>query len=130
MYNFTKEERLCSKKLLDKLFHSGSSFLIYPFRIVHLKEPLADSLSAQVVIGVPKRKFKKSVDRNLIRRRIREAYRLNKELSLYAVLRDNNVQILFSINYVGKEILSYSVIEKKLLLALKQLTKVYVPDPS
>ena len=126
MYKFKKEERLCSKKLLDELFHNGSSFLVYPFRIVHLPVPVSGQVSSQVVIGVSKRKFKHAVDRNLLKRRIREAYRLNKEELLYTFLRENNLQIIFSISFVGKEIADYSFIEKKLKSALVQLIKSYV----
>ncbi|WP_207427362.1 ribonuclease P protein component [Pedobacter sp. SYSU D00535] len=130
MYTFKKEERLCSKKLLERLFHNGSSFLLYPFRIVYLPEVLPESLNSQVVIGVSKRKFKRAVDRNLIKRRIREAYRLNKEEALYAFLRDNQLQLVFSINYVGKEIGSFKFIEKKLMAALKQLVKANAQSDS
>ena len=126
MYKFKKEERLCSKKLLDQLFHSGSSFLVYPFRIVHLSVPLSEQITSQVVIGVSKRKFKHAVDRNLLKRRIREAYRLNKEELLYSFLRESNLQLIFAVHFVGKEISDYSFIEKKLKSALGQLTKAYV----
>jgi len=125
MFKFKKEERLCSKKLLDELFRNGSSFLLYPFRVVHL--PVADPVNlAQVVVGVSKRKFKRSVDRNLLKRRIREAYRLNKEDLLYSFLQDNSLQVIFAIHFIGKEIADYQFIEKKLKLALVQLTKAYV----
>lgn len=128
MFTFKKEERLCSKKLLGKLFHDGSSFLVYPFRITHLQEPLSQNLCAQVVINVSKRKFKHAVDRNQIKRRIREIYRLHKGDLFYPILRQRGVQVIFSINYIGKDILPYSSMEKKLILALKQLIKAYVEE--
>ncbi|WP_207533950.1 ribonuclease P protein component [Desertivirga arenae] len=126
MYKFRKEERLCSKKLLDELFHNGSSFLVYPFRVVHLPLSSSGNPPSQIVIGVGKRKFKHAVDRNLLKRRIREAYRLNKEELLYNFLRENNLQLIFSIHFVGKEIADYTFIEKKLKVALSQLTRAYV----
>ena len=126
MYTFNKEERLCSKKLLEKLFHSGSSFLLYPFRIVWLPENLSANVYAQVVISVPKRRFKRAVDRNLIKRRIREIYRLNKSEQLYSFLTGNSVRLIFGINYVGKNIADYSFMEKKLKAALDQLRQEYI----
>ena len=126
MYTFKKEERLCSKKLLEELFHSGSSFLLYPYRIVWLAQSLQSSVSAQVVINVPKRRFKSAVDRNLIKRRIREIYRLNKFEELYSFLTDNSAQLIFGINYVGKNIAEYNFMEKKLKAAIGQLKVEFI----
>jgi ribonuclease P protein component len=125
MYTFRKEERLCSKKLLDKLFHNGSSFLVYPFRVVSLTQALTVDTPSQVVIAVSKRKFKRAVDRNLIKRRVREAYRLNKEELLYSFLKENQLQLLISIHYIGKDIPEYQFIDKKLKQAIKKLTESY-----
>jgi len=125
MYTFKKEERLCNKRLLKKLFTDGSSFLVYPFRVVHIPEILPGNYPVQVVVAVPKRKFKKAVDRNLLKRRIREAYRLHKDALLYPVLNQHNTRIMLSLSYIGNEIADYKVIEKKLLAVLKQLQKAY-----
>jgi ribonuclease P protein component len=124
MYTFSKEERLCNKKLLEQLFHNGSSFLLYPFRLVWLPQPNS-ATPAQVVINVPKRNFKNATDRNLIKRRIREVYRLNKSELLYSFLIEHDSQIIFSINYIGKEIPDYILIEKKLKASLEKLKIVY-----
>ncbi|MGV3508728.1 MAG: ribonuclease P protein component [Sphingobacteriaceae bacterium] len=130
MYTFKKEERLCSKKLLDKLFHNGSSFLVYPFRVVSIPETLEVNSPAQVVIAVSKRKFKHAVDRNLIKRKVREAYRLNKETLLYSFLREKRLNLLIGIHYIGKEIPEYQFVEKKLKLALSRLIDSYTNDES
>ena len=130
MYTFKKEERLCSKKLLDKLFHNGSSFLVYPFRVVSIPETLEVNSPAQVVIAVSKRKFKHAVDRNLIKRKVREAYRLNKETLLYSFLREKRLNLLIGIHYIGKEIPEYQFVEKKLKLALARLIDSYTNDES
>jgi ribonuclease P protein component len=128
MYTFKKEERLCSKKLLEELFNNGSSFLLYPFRVSWLPSVLNPDIPVQVVINVSKRKFKRAADRNLLKRRIREAYRLNKGELLYSFLQKNNLQIILSINYVGNEILEYVVIEKKLKAAFDKLRRGYNED--
>lgn len=111
MYTFKKEERLCSQKLIDELFHSGSSFLLYPYRVNYL---LVNSMEVpvKVLIQVPKRKFKRAVDRNLIKRRIREIYRLQKSQHLYPFISEGST-LLLSIVYVGKEIHDFSLMEEK-----------------
>ena len=123
-YNFQKEERLCSKKLLDELFTNGSSFLLYPFRVTWLSSPdSSQTFPAQVVVSVPKKRFKRSVDRNLIKRRIKEAYRLNKESLFYESLHQHNSKLILAINYVGNQAHDFSLIEKKLKLALQECLK-------
>lgn len=121
MYTFKKEERLCSKKLLTKLFHSGSSFISYPFRITWLRHEL--TVPAQVVISVPKRTFKRAVDRNLIKRRIREIYRHHKNDTLYSFT--NHDPIALGIAYIGKEITEHAYLEKKMLAMFSKLNKLY-----
>jgi len=122
MYTFKKEERLCSKKLLEKLFSGGSSFLIYPFRITWLPSELPADVPVQVVISVSKRKFKKAVTRNLLKRRIREIYRLHKAEFVYSFVK---APIALGINYVGNEVNDYHMMEKKLKLVFQKLEKFY-----
>jgi len=119
MYTFTKEERLCNKRLIDGLFHSGSSFLCYPFK-VSWRIDTEMTTPAQVLFGVPKKRFKHAIDRNLIKRRMREAYRLNKQEQLYNVLGET--KLILALNYVGKEIESYELIQKKMVKLLGQIT--------
>jgi len=121
MYTFKKEERLCNKKLIEQLFHNGSSFLCYPFRASWLLIDEPDQTPVQVVFSVSKRRYKRAVDRNLIKRRIREAYRLNKQEYLYDPLTPARKKIIFSLGYIGKEIEPYALMEKKMLKLLKQL---------
>ncbi|WP_423147964.1 ribonuclease P protein component [Rubrolithibacter danxiaensis] len=125
MYTFKKEERLCSKKLLDELFHKGSSFLLYPYRVSWLITELTENVPAQVVISVPKRKFKRAHDRNLLKRRIREAYRLNKNNLLYPFLKDET-PVVFGVSYIGREIHDFQFLEKKIKKVFEQLVREYV----
>jgi ribonuclease P protein component len=122
-YTFTKEERLCNKRLIDQLFHNGSSFLCYPFKVSWLIATDPQLFPAQVLFSVPKKRYKNAVDRNLIKRRVREAYRLHKQQYLYLLLNDANKNIVFSVGYIGKEIAPYDFIEKKLIKLLTQLTE-------
>lgn len=119
-YYFRKEERLCSIKLIEQLYSQGSSFSFYPFRIIYTVVSSQES-PVQVVISVPKRKFKKAVDRNTIKRRIREAYRHSKEDILYPQVLEKSLQLHLLIIYTGNEINTSTNIRKKLNLALERL---------
>ena len=122
IYSFKKEERLCSKKFLTQLFDNGSSFLVYPYRVVWLISPnQAQIHPIQVVISVPKKRFKSAVDRNLIKRRIKEIYRVGKENQLYPALNQTNQKIILALSYVGKEIHDFNYLQQKVNLLFKTL---------
>jgi len=127
MNTFKKEERLCSKKSLDLLFKNGSSFLVYPFRITYFFIDEPHEYPAHVVINVAKKRYKRAVDRNLIKRRTREAYRVQKEALLYSHLQSQSL-LLISLQFIGKEKYAYDFFERKLGLALKKLTSQINPD--
>jgi len=116
---FHKQERLCSKKQIDLLFSSGKGALVYPLKAISLETPVNLQTQAQAMFVVPKRQFKKAHDRNKLKRRMREAYRLNKSL-LYQELQLKNKKKIIAFIYVGKKEENYSSIEKaiKKLLAL------------
>ncbi len=118
-FTFPKSERLHSKKLIQELFTEGSSFYLYPFKLIYLKQP--DAESDQVLISVSKKKFKHAVTRNLIKRRIKEAYRLNKHLISHK--DDASDKVLIGYIYTGKEVLPYQLIEAKLKKSLYRLIK-------
>jgi ribonuclease P protein component len=122
MNTFHKEERLCSRKYLDLLFKNGSSFLLYPFRISYLFIPEAATFPAQIVINVAKKRYKRAVDRNLLKRRTREVYRLHKQELLYKYLEQPDRQLLLAVQFIGKQKYEFPFMEKKLCAALKKLT--------
>jgi ribonuclease P protein component len=117
---FRKDERLHKNSLIKNLFTEGDSFFIYPFRVSHLKSDFDSGYPVQVLISVPKHNFKRSVDRNLLKRRIREGFRKNKQ-DLYEFLSDRHLKILVCITYTSKEILPYSTIQDKIILLLQRL---------
>lgn len=121
MDTFKKEERLCSKKSLDLLFKKGSSFLLYPYRATFIFDEQPHRFPVQIVINVAKKRYKHAVDRNLIKRRTREAYRLQKNTLLYEPLANREKLLLLGIQYVGKKIYPYTFIEKRLGELLKKL---------
>ena len=126
MYSFKKEERLCNLKLIERLFTDGSSFLVYPFRIVWLSELSTSGNPVQVLISVPKKRFKRAVDRNLIKRRIREVYRLHKSEYLFPFLNEQSAGLILGITYIGNEIGEYVFLEKKFKDALTRFKKLYL----
>jgi len=102
-YSFNKQERLSSRKSILLLFEQGSSFFSYPFTVVwRLSEPLSGS-HMQVAISVPKKLFKRAVDRNRIKRITREAWRYHKS-ELCAYLEQHDKHIVIMLVYAGKEL--------------------------
>lgn len=118
-YTFPKSERLHSKKLIQELFDKGSSFYLYPFKVIYLPE--ADTEDNQVLISVSKRKFKNAVTRNLIKRKVKEAYRLNK--NLLTTESETFPKALIGYIYTANDILPYETIEAKLKKSLARLKK-------
>ena len=113
---FKKSERLCSKKLIKELFNKGSSFYLSPFKVYFLDTGLID-IPHQLLFSVPKRNHKKAVDRNLLKRRMREAYRLNK-----SIVKNASPKLIAYI-YTHTDVLPFSQIEKKLIGTLQRLPK-------
>jgi ribonuclease P protein component len=119
-HTFPKEEHLCRKKLIEELFgKQSSSFGVYPLRLVYTKTAAPTTAPPQVLVSVSKRSFKRAVDRNRLKRLIREAYRLNK----YRLTEQpNGHQVaLLGIIFTGKEKSPLAVVEKKLISGILRL---------
>ena len=116
LYSFPKKEKLTSKIIIDRLFKEGESRFKYPFRILFLSDDVYAKLFPQLVISVSKRNFKRAVDRNRIKRLIREAYRLQKyELVSLFPYKPSHMAIL----YTAKEEIQLEELKKKLYLIIK-----------
>lgn len=118
-----KAERLCSRKMIGELFDSGNSFVSRPFRIIWKETDFDRHSPAKMMPTVPVRYFRKAVTRNLIKRRIKEAYRKNKEL-LYPVLLEMNKSLLFIIQYTDRNVMDYRAISQGVEEVLKKLTVI------
>jgi ribonuclease P protein component len=111
--SFHKEEHLCSRKAFETLISDGSSYFCFPFRVQWIKTDYPVPYPAQIAFAVPKKRFKRANKRNLIRRRIREIYRLNKQ-PFYQFLETKGVRIQLLIVYIAPKILTYHEIEPKI----------------
>ncbi len=126
-FTFRKEERLCSRRLIDQLYEKGHRLMAFPYSVqwmvVPNPSPLTSHLSpCQVLIVAPKRKFRHAVDRNRVRRLTRECYRLRKP-AFYAFLAEHDISIVFSMVYIHNEIMSYEQLGKKMDKLLESLEK-------
>ena len=108
---FKKAEHLTNKKIISNLFEKGRSFNCQPFKLIWLLS--TEKNTVKLGISVPKRSFAKAVDRNLLKRRIREAYRKNKN-TLFAGLEANKIPSCLGFVYIAKEKIPFEELEKKL----------------
>lgn len=122
MCKLRKSERLRGKKRIETLFSGGEAFFSYPFRVLWMEtDPEADS-PVKMVVSVSSRKFKSAVKRNLIKRRTREAYRLNKS-ALCSFLTENEKGVAVLFLYTPSAVLGYDVIEKGIVNATGKIER-------
>ena len=117
-----KVERLDKKKVIEKMFAGGShSFSVFPLRVVYLpvEELEAD---ASILISVSKRRFKRAVKRNRVKRQIREAYRVNKH-ELLNILVERKCRLAIAFIYLSDQLVESSIIEDRMRIALVRITE-------
>lgn len=119
---FSKSERLCYQKSIDRLFAQGKSFIAYPLRVIYFAEiePNEANQYPQVLISVSKRKFKRANKRNRVKRLVREAYRLNKSGYL-TLLSQKGLRMDIAFLYLKDELPTYGEIEKSISKTLAVL---------
>ncbi|NJM25188.1 MAG: ribonuclease P protein component [Bacteroidia bacterium] len=116
LYAFGKLQRLSKRNWIQELFEKGSSFYSYPFKVLHIPLPDQATPAHQMLVSVSSRNIKKAVTRNLIKRRVREAYRLQQ----HALVPPQKIG--FALIYTPKEPLEFEEIKKKVEKVLRRLT--------
>ena len=116
-FKFGKQEKLKSKKLIGQLFTEGKSITVYPLKLFYMPAAEDQESKIKTAVSVPKKNFKRAVQRNRIKRLMRESYRLNKHLIF------NNIEgkFAFLILYLGKELPEYMDVEVSLKSIFKKL---------
>ena len=117
-FSLQKKERLSKEKSIQELFTKGSSFYFHPFKVLYLTHPDPGSTVNEVLFSVPKRQFKRAVDRNKIKRRLREAYRLNKSGLPQAR------KFLIAYIYTAKTILPSETFQQKVLGTIHKISSL------
>ena len=121
---FPKAEHLCGEKTIGNLHTKGLALMAYPFRIVYL--PVGDNVEkvrVRVMVSVSKKKFKKAVDRNRVKRLMREAYRQHKT-EIWNFATEQNLYLHIAFQYVPTEILSFSEMSSRMKRATEKLIKI------
>ena len=123
-FTLGKNERLKSRKQIEKLFAEGKSFVVNPFRVYFIVNGQLSMLNSgsclQFGVGVSNKNFKRAIDRNRIKRLTREAWRLQKnELSEQVKTTQKQLNVFFI--YTGKELPDFTTVKDKVAVALKKL---------
>ena len=114
---FKKQEKLKKSKLISQLFAEGKNVIEFPIKLVYLPVEHEAPFKIQAGVSVPKRNFKRAVDRNRIKRLLREAYRKNKH-HIYAA--EHTKKHIFMFIYLGKKEIEYKLMKEKMILILQK----------
>jgi ribonuclease P protein component len=129
-FTFPRSERLKSKKILERTFAEGEKLKAWPLVVRRLKTELPEEVPCQVMVSVSKRLFKRAVDRNRIKRLLRENWRLQKNRLIESWAADETQNAIVFI-YMGKEMPTFEIIEKSMGIAIdKMISKSNTASPT
>ena len=117
-YGFEKEERLTRKKIINRLFDSGNTLPLYPLKIYWIETNEIHKFPARILINTSSKLIRKASSRNIITRRIKEAYRLKKHI-LYDSLKSLNKSVVLAYIYISSDIVPYKEIELRIIDSFK-----------
>lgn len=124
---FTKAERITSKLVVDRLFEGGgASFVAFPFRIVYMTVPQGD-VPASILISVPKKRFHHAVDRNRIKRQVRESYRRQKYV-VWDAANGQGVSVAIAFVSIAQQHCTSAQVYKSVGKALRQIASAITPQ--
>lgn len=118
-FSYNKNEKLKSRKQLQQIFSTGKTFTIFPLKVFYQLVDEQDNI-IKTGVGVSKKNFKKAVDRNRIKRLLREYYRTQK-IPLHNSLLNNNKKLAIFILYIDKVLPAYNLIQQKMLQVTERL---------
>lgn len=121
-YKLNKDEKLCSRTAVNRLFDEGKSLMAFPLRAAYRLRPAGDH-PVQFLISIPKKRIRKAVGRVTLRRRTREAYRLNRRHLLTPVLEQQGVGVDIAFVYLDNTLAPYSVINEKMTNLLTRIAQ-------
>jgi ribonuclease P protein component len=122
IFSYSKEEKLKGRKLVQELFSKGKTFTVYPVKVFYMQPDVKLNNAVKAGVGTSARHFKKAVDRNRIKRLLREIYRIEK-IPLHEYLKSSGKQVVIFFLYVDKSMPEYSELKTKMHLALHKLIK-------
>lgn len=123
---FGKEERLCSRTLIDRLFHKDGSrsMAAYPLRLVYMKTQDGEDIPpAQMLVSVPKRCFKRAVKRNRVKRQVREAYRKNKHILYDKLKLQEDTRLTMAFIWLDDKLWDTQKVEQKVVNLIQRLAE-------
>jgi ribonuclease P protein component len=121
-FGFPRKDRLKSRKKIEELFLKGQRFVQFPVRVTYRFAPAGDKTTVQVGVTAAKKNFKKAVDRNRIKRLLREAYRLQKN-DLLDTLKQKGLSAEVFFMYTDKTIASFDTIKEAVNKSLTRIQK-------